>query len=79
MEYAAPYIKNSFDDRPQRPARLRQLHSPSPALLSRYAAAADTTGAPPPAAADHFETAEVKTDDNTIFVSPASIHQPGAS
>jgi haloacetate dehalogenase len=39
----------------------------SSALLSRYAAA-ETAGAPTPAASDHFETAEIKTDDNTIFV-----------
>jgi haloacetate dehalogenase len=40
----------------------------SSAFLSRYAAAADNAGNPAPAAADHFETAEIKTDDNTIFV-----------
>jgi haloacetate dehalogenase len=39
----------------------------SSALLSRYAAAetaGDTTTAP----SDHFETAEIKVDDNTIFI-----------
>jgi haloacetate dehalogenase len=40
----------------------------SSALLSRYAAAADAAGNPAPAASDHFETAEIETDDNTIFV-----------
>jgi haloacetate dehalogenase len=40
----------------------------SSALLSRYAAAADTADNPVPAASDHFEAAEIKTDDNTIFV-----------
>jgi haloacetate dehalogenase len=39
----------------------------SSALLPRYAAAA-TDGVPTSAASDHFETAEIKTDDNTIFV-----------
>jgi haloacetate dehalogenase len=39
----------------------------SSALLSRYAAA-DAAGQPTPAASDHFETAEIKTDDNTVFI-----------
>jgi haloacetate dehalogenase len=39
----------------------------SSALLPRYAAA-DDAGNPAPAAAGQFETAEIKTDDNTIFI-----------
>ena len=39
----------------------------SSALLPRYAAA-DAAGNPAPAASDHFETAEIKTDDNTVFI-----------
>src|SRR3984957_16117772 len=39
----------------------------SSALLSRRAVAA-TAGAPTTAPSDHFETAEIKVDDNTIFV-----------
>jgi haloacetate dehalogenase len=40
----------------------------SSALLSRCAAAADTADNPAPAGSDHFGTAEISTDDNTIFV-----------
>ena len=39
----------------------------SSARLPRYAAA-ETAGKPSPATSDHFETAEIKTDDNTIFI-----------
>jgi haloacetate dehalogenase len=39
----------------------------SAAFLSRYAVA-DTADNPAPAASDHFETAEIKTDDSTVFV-----------
>jgi haloacetate dehalogenase len=39
----------------------------SSAFLPRYAAA-DTARNPAPPATDHFETAEIKTNDNTIFI-----------
>jgi haloacetate dehalogenase len=39
----------------------------SSTLLSR-SAAAQATGTPSPVASDRFETAEIKTDDNTIFI-----------
>jgi haloacetate dehalogenase len=40
----------------------------SSALLPRYSAADTVDGTPTSATSDHFETAEIKTDDNTIFV-----------